>query len=73
MQVTIGIRETNRELSLDVDANSEEIYTLVNQANENNQPLKITDKDGKMAIVPLASLAYLEVAATENRRVGFGL
>ena len=73
MQVTIGIRETNRELSLDVDANSEEIYTLVNQANENNQPLKITDKDGKMAIIPLASLAYLEVAATENRRVGFGL
>lgn len=73
MQVTIGIRETNRELSLDVDASSEEIYTLVSQANENNQPLKITDKDGKMAIVPLTSLAYLEVAATENRRVGFGL
>ena len=73
MQVTIGIRETNRELSLDVDASSEEIYTLVSQATESNQPLKLTDKDGKMAIVPLASLAYLEVAATENRRVGFGL
>ena len=73
MQVTIGIRETNRELSLDVDASSEEIYTLVSQATESNRPLKLTDKDGKMAIVPLASLAYLEVAATENRRVGFGL
>lgn len=73
MQVTIGIRETNRELSLDMDATSDEIYTLVSQATENNQPLKITDKDGKMAIIPLASLAYLEVAATENRRVGFGL
>ncbi|MBR5950026.1 MAG: DUF3107 domain-containing protein [Actinomycetaceae bacterium] len=73
MQVTIGIRETNRELSLDVDASTEEIYNLVAQASDDNQPLKITDKDGKMAIIPLSSLAYLEVAATENRRVGFGL
>lgn len=73
MQVTIGIRETNRELSLDVEASSEEIYNLVSQASTMEAPLKIVDKDGKMAIIPLASLAYLEVAATENRRVGFGL
>ena len=73
MQVTIGIRETNRELSLDVDATSEEIYDLAVQAAGMEAPLKITDKDGKMVIVPLSSLAYLEVATTENRRVGFGL
>ena len=73
MQVTIGTRETNRELSLDVEASSEEIYNLVSQASAMDAPLKIVDKDGKMAIIPLASLAYLEVAATENRRVGFGL
>lgn len=73
MQVTIGIRETSRELSLDVEASSEEIYTLVSEACEKEQPLKICDKDGKMAIIPFSALAYVEVADTENRRVGFGL
>ena len=73
MQVTIGIRETSRELTLDVDATSEEIYALVAAATESRTPLKITDKDGKIAIVPFESLGFVEVAAAENRRVGFGL
>lgn len=73
MQVTIGIRDTNRELSLDVDSTGEEIYALVSASREAGKPLKIADKDGKVAIVPIDALAYVEVAASENRRVGFGL
>ena len=73
MQVTIGIRDAARELSLDIESTGEEIYSLVAAAREAGKPLKIADKDGKVAIVPIDALAYIEVAASENRRVGFGL
>lgn len=73
MQVNIGIRDTSREISLDVDATGEDIYALVAAFHESHQPLKLVDKEGKLAIVPFESLAYVEVAAAENRRVGFGL
>lgn len=73
MQVTIGIRDTNRELNLDVESSGEDIYALVAAASEEKKPLMIADKDGKVAIVPFEALAYVEVAAAENRRVGFGL
>ena len=72
MQITIGIRDTNRELSLDVENTSDEIYTLVEETVNTDTPLKLSDKDGKTVIVPASMLAYVEIAAAETRRVGFG-
>lgn len=73
MQVTIGIRETNRELNIEADVDADTIYKLIATSSEKNEPLKLTDKDGKTIIVPSHSLAYVELASAENRRVGFGL
>lgn len=73
MQITIGIRESNRELALDVDITADALAALVADACESGTPLRLEDKDGKVAIVPASSLAYVEVASAENRRVGFGL
>ncbi|MBP3223664.1 MAG: DUF3107 domain-containing protein [Actinomycetaceae bacterium] len=73
MQVTIGILHSNRELSLETNESSSTIYTRVEEAQKTNTPLHLTDTQGKELIVPINTLAYIEIKENKERRVGFGL
>ena len=72
MEVRIGLRETARELAFESKQSSAEIENLVSQALEGNSvQLKLADDKGRLFIVPIAALAYLEIGADTARRVGF--
>lgn len=73
MEINIGVRNTQRELSVDVDLSPEAVNTLVETAVETGKPLMLKDTGGRSVIIPSAALGYVEISAQQSRRVGFGL
>ena len=71
-QNSIGIRNVQRELTLDVDMTADEVSEKVSAALENNTVLSLKDIEGKVVIVPSEAIGYVQVNDAETRRVGFG-
>mgnify|MGYP000014332197 CR=1 FL=1 len=72
MEVRIGLRDTARELAFESAQTAAEIEKTVVQAIDSNASLvKLADDKGRMFIVPVAALAYIEIGADGTRRVGF--
>lgn len=72
MEISIGIRNVQRELTLDVDLTSEEVSEKISAALENNTVLSLTDTEGKVVFVPSEAIGYVQVNEAQTRRVGFG-
>lgn len=72
MEVRIGIRENGRDLSFESSLSSKELTDKISGAISNQQPLvSLEDDKGKTLLIPTASIAYVEIGAEQNRRVGF--
>ncbi|MEQ1736873.1 MAG: DUF3107 domain-containing protein [Rhodoglobus sp.] len=72
MDIRIGIANSPREINFESAQTSAEIEKLVLTAlNSDAKFVSINDDKGKLYIVPVASLAYLEVGSEESRRIGF--
>ncbi|CAM2949198.1 DUF3107 domain-containing protein [Actinomyces slackii] len=71
MQVTIGIKHSGRELSLETSASHDEVLAAVKDAD--TRAVTLRDDKGRRVFVPAGSLAYVELGETEPRRVGFGV
>lgn len=75
MELRIGVLHTAREIELDMgdgadaDALVKEIETAL-AAGEGM--VWLTDRRGRRVGVPAQRLAYVEIGATGDRRVGFG-
>ncbi|QOR47043.1 DUF3107 domain-containing protein [Trueperella pecoris] len=72
MEISIGIRNVARELTLDADLTAEQVTAKVNDAIASNSVLSLTDKDGQVVVVPVQALGYVQCKEAEVRRVGFG-
>ncbi|NLW13622.1 MAG: DUF3107 domain-containing protein [Trueperella sp.] len=72
MEISIGIRNVQRELTLDVDMTADEVSEKVSAALANNTVLSLKDTEGKVVIVPSEAIGYVQVNDAETRRVGFG-
>lgn len=70
MDVTIGIAENGRQLTLSVDEKPETIEKLVADAL-GSTVLSILDDKGRRVIVPSAKIAFVEIGPADSRRVGF--
>lgn len=71
MQVRIGIRESVRELAFDSNQSAAEVEQLFAAATASGGLLKLTDSKGVVFLVAAGSVAYLEIGASTERRVGF--
>ncbi|MEN9731384.1 MAG: hypothetical protein RL488_694 [Actinomycetota bacterium] len=72
MDIRIGIQNSPRELSFESNQSAAEIESLVSQAIDNGAKiLKLKDNKGRLFLVPVASIGYVECGAEESRRVGF--
>lgn len=71
MQVTIGIKHSPRELSMETSSSQEDVLAAVRNAA--TESVTLTDDKGRKVFVPAGSLAYIELGQTEPRRVGFGI
>jgi Iap family predicted aminopeptidase len=73
MEVRIGVKGAPRELVLDSNQSVDDIQAAIDAALKNGSPtVTLTDEKGRRIIVASDKLAYIEVAESEGRRVGFG-
>ncbi len=72
MEIRIGIRENARDLSFESPLGAKEIQELVTKAlNDKLTVLSLQDDKGRTILVPVASIAYVEIGVEDKRRVGF--
>ena len=72
MDIRIGIANSPREISFESSQTSNEVEKIVADALESGSTfVKLSDNKDKIYIVPVASLAYIEVGSETSQRVGF--
>lgn len=73
MEVKIGVQFASRELVLDSAQTPDEVAAAVDAAlRADIGVLSLVDERGRRVLVPADKLAYVEIAESEQRRVGFG-
>ena len=74
MDVKIGVTDSNRELVVSSTAQPDEIEAQVAESLGKPQgTLVLVDDKGRRVIVPSAKIAYVEIAPSDTRRVGFAV
>lgn len=72
MEVKIGVQHSPRELALESTQTPEEVEKAVAAAlAKTDGVLSLVDDKGRRLIIPAQKVAYVEIAETESRRVGF--
>lgn len=73
MEVKIGVQYAARELVLESAQSPDEVAKAVAEAlRADLGVLSLVDEKGRRVLVPADKLAYVEIAESEQRRVGFG-
>jgi hypothetical protein len=73
VEVKIGVQYAPRELVLESTLSPEEVEEAVASAIRSELGvLSLQDEKGRRVVIPVAKLAYVEIAEAEGRRVGFG-
>ena len=72
MEVKIGVQYAARELVLESAQSPDEVAKAVSEALKADLGvLSLVDDKGRRVLVPADKLAYVEIAESEQRRVGF--
>jgi hypothetical protein len=72
VEVKIGVQYAARELVIESNQSHAEIEQAITKAMGGSGVLTLVDEKGRRVIVPVDKLAYVEIAESESRRVGFG-
>ena len=73
MEVRIGVKGAPRELVIDSNESAEAIEKAVASALKDEAPtITLADDKGRRVVVATDKFAYVEIAESEGRRVGFG-
>ena len=67
MEIFIGIRGNTRQLGFDIDMSENELMAKVNEALASAHGVL------DLTVVPAHALAYVQIAAKTERRVGFAI
>jgi len=72
VEVKIGVQFAPRELVLESAQTPADVADAVTEAiGEADGVLSLVDEKGRRVIVPVAKLAYVEIAESSTRSVGF--
>jgi hypothetical protein len=72
VEVKIGVQDSARELLIDSSSSADEVAEAVSAALSAGGVLTLKDSKGKRVIVPVDKLAYVEIADSDARPLGFG-
>ena len=72
MEVKIGIRDVAREVVLESEQSPDTVAAAVEHAATTGTLLRLFDDKGRLVVVPGGAIGYVEIGASETRRVGFG-
>ena len=72
MEISIGIINSPRELSFESDQSAADVEKAVLDAIDGGAKLiRLVDSKGNVYLVPVSTVAYVEVGSESSRRVGF--
>ena len=72
MEIKIGVVESARELLINSDLSPDEVEALVADALDGKRPvLTLVDEKGRRFVVPSSRISYVEIGASDARKVGF--
>ncbi len=71
MEIRIGVQNSNREVVLESNLSAADVRKLVDSAIAKPEALVLEDEKGRTVIVPAGVLAYVDIAASDVRKVGF--
>lgn len=73
MEVKIGVAESPRELVVSSALTQDEIEKQVTAALEGPEKgvLTLVDDKGRRVVIPVAKVAYVDIAPADVRKVGF--
>jgi hypothetical protein len=71
VEVKIGVQYAPRELVLESKLSPKDLSETIEQAVTKGGLLHLEDKKGRQVFVPVEKIAYVEVAETNVRPVGF--
>lgn len=73
MEVTIGVQNVARELSVETGADAAEVSAAVDAALASpDAVLRLTDTKGRTVLVPGRAIGWVQVGESEKGKVGFG-
>jgi predicted alternative tryptophan synthase beta-subunit len=72
VEIRIGILHAPREIVIESSESADAIQAAIEAAIAANSTLQLQDEKGRIVLVPAANLGYIDIAASESRRVGFG-
>jgi len=70
--VRISVSEAVQELNFETALSADEVKALVSEALGTGKPLVLPEIKGREIIVPSAKIGFVDIGATQERRVGFG-
>jgi hypothetical protein len=71
VEVKIGVQYAPRELVLESAQTPAEVEQAVTEAMAKDSVLTLADEKGRKVIIPIAKVAYVEIAEAAQRKVGF--
>ncbi|MEE6280530.1 DUF3107 domain-containing protein [Georgenia sunbinii] len=71
MEITIGMHDVARELTIETASDTKAITSAVKDAIGKGEILVLPDSRGGQVMVPAAAIAYVRLGTEEQRRVGF--
>ncbi len=71
MEVTIGVQNVARELTVETDSATAEVIAAVEAALADGGVLRLTDTRGRSVFVPGSVIGWVQVGDSEKGRVGF--
>jgi len=72
VEVKIGVQNVAREVVLESDQSADEVIKSVEKALADGVALRLSDDKGRVVLVPVATVGYVDIGAPEKGRVGFG-
>jgi len=71
MEIRIGVQNSNREVVLESNLSAADVRKLMDSAIAKPEALVLEDEKGRTVIVPAGVIAYVDIAASDVRKVGF--
>jgi hypothetical protein len=72
VEVKLGVIYSAKEIVLESSRKSSDIEKDVADALKSGGVLSLTDEKGRVVLIPIEKLAYIEIGEPSERRVGFG-
>ena len=73
MEVQVGIVNSVREISLEIEGDEKKVTAIVEEALLGKPVLSGKDKKDRTVLIPTSAISHVIVGEAEERRVGFGL